>query len=159
MLRQEILEQRPEVQTGEPRLSMPEIGQHVHRLVQVFKERVRQTSELAELLQELYLNGKLHVEHEIEFSKLGFDYSLSLQTGREKEELRINKYPTKLEDHGWWSEHVILWAHIDRETGQFDGGGIQHAKFTNDEKPDAPTNTNTAVQRVEEFLKTNFGNG
>jgi len=51
MLRQEILEQRPEVQTGGPRLSMPEIGQHVHRLIQVFKERVRQTSALAEPLQ------------------------------------------------------------------------------------------------------------
>lgn len=158
MARQEILEQRPDVQTGEPRLSTPEIGQHVHRLIQVFKERVRQTSELAEPLQELYLNGKLHVEQSIDFTKPGFDYSLSLQVGREKEELRIGKYPKKPEDHGWWLEQVILWAHLARETGQFDGGGIQHAKFTNDERSDAPTNTNTAVQRVEEFLTTNFGN-
>ncbi|PIP57794.1 hypothetical protein COX03_01240 [Candidatus Woesebacteria bacterium CG22_combo_CG10-13_8_21_14_all_39_10] len=159
MLRQEILEQRPEVQTGEPRLSMPEIGQHVHRLIQVFKERVRQTSELAEPLQELYLNGKLNVEHEIEFSKLGFDYKVYLLAGGEREELEISKYPKKIKDHGWLLERVDLIAHVDRETVQFVGDGIQHAKLTNDEKSDVSANTNTAVQRVEEFLTTNFGNG
>lgn len=87
---------------------------------------------------------------------------MGYESETESEGLRVTKdplEPVKTDEQSYWqnywSESVTLQARIGSNSRQFDGGSIQHARFTY-RKADDPTNTPTAIQRVKEFLETNF---
>lgn len=158
--------QQPEGQEEEPYLSLPEVGQRAYQLIKDYKQAISRTSDLAQALQELYFADIPHdeysmlktpnpLEHAIIFVKGDYRYGVKYTAETEMEELRIDKSP--VEEDNLPSESICLIAYVDSQTRLFDAGTIQYSKFPRDEKPDSHINTQTAVQKVQNFLKTNFG--
>jgi hypothetical protein len=159
----------------EPFLLQQEVGKRAYQLIKDFKQAIRSTPEFAQALQDKYFaeaqhdvfdmsiraNPDVHEFDWIEFEKGDYRYSVLYGTHSEEERLTVQKMPTKHERQGYENnfETVTLRAHINQESRQFDSGYIFH------KKPDKvgtgihnSTNKWTTIQKVENFLTTNFPN-
>lgn len=162
--------QQLEGQGEEPYLPQHEVGQLAYQLIGAYKQAIRRTPEFAQALQDWYFADIPHdtysmirtpdsPERAIIFVKGDYRYGVKYTAGTEMEELRIDKSPVEYDGHKRRSESICLVVYVNRQSRLIDAGTIQHAVyvFGSDEEPDCLTNTQTAVQRVQNFLITNFG--
>ena len=186
MARQEQLRgHRPEEKNIEPELPQPEVGERSSQLISEFVQALKQTPEFTQALQDSYFSQRAFkgdiiskeynpLSYPIDFEKGGYKYSVQYQTKTEREKLIVEKeipytvmayfVKGKPPEPTLWigREDMSLSSHINQDTGEFYGGFIDYEKISYDEiekryPGESHRNTHTAFERVEEFLKSNFG--
>ena len=145
-------------QDQEPLLPLPEVSRTAHALIGEFKQAMRHTPVFALALQDQYFSEepKKKSRDPVKFRKGDYCYRVQYTIDSEREKLLVSKLPADPEGKDWTDETITLEAFTDMFKHQFTFGVIQSAKYFKEKKPNLFTNTNTAIQKVQEFALTNF---
>ena len=166
---------QPDAKAQEAQLPKPDIGQRAYDLIQDSRRALENTAEFQQRYQEQkamwersgYPNAMVD-GWSVDYDKGGYHYDvyvdhypksyITTKVGKDSQRLIITKRP-----HNYQSEELLLQASYEEngEDIQFDSGMIKHlvseGKGVTYTIEDYSSGTPTAVQRVEEFFRTNFG--
>jgi hypothetical protein len=163
----------------EIQIPKPEIREHTFSLIQDFTKTIGQTPEFRKLLVDKFFSFQYDTSNPFAqpttFQRGEYKYEQYFQTNREgtvlsiaKQGIEKGKHPMKyvtLEAPGKYSAEAILplvYNDTDQERSPYNHGKIQHTKVDAGKDlffhgSDNATNTTTAINRLRNFLTTNFG--